>query len=164
MENNNISKINLIRDSEWSIIDGEICKIIDFTPLSQVREGKIIIIDKFIPYACITIECKKIKKTIKGFITHKTDFLNLWEVFKKRTISNNEEVIIFWTTKYYKNNFFKFFSKILPKLKIIIYHKGAFELLTNQDKKIIDSEYLQKNKTSKRMETKYNEIKLKNKK
>jgi len=124
MNKNNPSEITLLKDKEWSIIDGEPCRIIAF-------DDTISKLDKLMPYAYITIECKKVKKIIKGFITHKVDYMHLRAAFKERTIKENEEVIIFWSKKHYKLKLMRFLPGFLPKLWVMICPKGAFELMTD---------------------------------
>ena len=128
------SKIALIKDREWSAIDGEACRVIDFSPLGSLIDinGKVLSIDKTTPYACITLECEKLGKNIRGYITHKMDFEHLWAAFKERTVKEDEEVIIFWTKTHYKG-YAKLFSKFMPKLWVMICPKRAYELITNQN-------------------------------
>jgi len=132
------SKIVLIKDSEWSVIDGEPCRVIDFGPLALIDiDGKIWSVDKVTPYAGITMECKRLGKNIRGYITHKMDFQHLWAAFKERTVKEDEEVIIFWTKKHYKVHSWigrKLYSAFMPKLRVMVCPKGAFEL-------IVDSNY-----------------------
>lgn len=125
----------LRKDSEWSVIDNKICRVIDFVPIgSIVKDGKVIAADMTTPYASIVIECKKIPQKITGFITHKTDFTNLWNAFRERGINKEkEEVIISWSTKHYKNKIYKMLSVSMPKMWIMICPKGAFELTTDSN-------------------------------
>jgi len=123
----------LLKDNEWKEIDGRTCKIISFDPLASKINGKVEALDKSMPYASITFECEKESNTIEGYITNKTDFINLWSAFKERTISEQEEVIFAWTTNNYKNGIFKFFSLFLPKLIVMICPKESFKLMTNQN-------------------------------
>ncbi len=130
------SQIVLIKDSEWSTIDGEPCRVIDFIPLGSLVDidGKVWSTDKTIPYASITMECKKLGKNISGYITHKMDFKHLWAAFKERTVKEDEEVIIIWTRKHYKRGV-KLFSAFMPKLWVMVFPKGAFELITDDTSK-----------------------------
>lgn len=134
-ENNNSSDIILTKDSEWDMIDGELCKIIDFVPHTSIKDGKISKLNKTIPYASIAIECEKIPNKITGFITHKTDFIHLWTAFKERTIKQNEEVIIFWSKKHYKLKLLRFFPGFWPKLWVMICQKDAFKLMSDPNYK-----------------------------
>ena len=129
------SKIVLIKDSEWSVIDGEPCRVIDFGPFGSLIDidGKVLSIDKTTPYAGVTMECKKLGENIRGYITHKMDFQHLWAAFKERTVAEDEEVIIFWTKKHYQRSA-RLFSALMPKLRVMVCSKGAFEL-------IVDSNY-----------------------
>lgn len=123
----------LIKDSDWSIIDGDACRVVEFTPLgSIVKDGKVIDMDKTTPYASIALECKKFPKNITGYITHKIDFLHLWMAFKERGLNENEEVIVIWTKKHLKI-YAKIFSLAMPKLWVMICQKGAFELMTDSN-------------------------------
>lgn len=130
----NSSEISLLKDSDWSIIDSEPCRVINFTPMGSVKDGKVIAIDKSTPYASITFECKKLPDRIKGFICHKMDFEHLWAAFKKRGVKNNEEVIIFYSKKHFRS-YAKIFSAFMPRLWVMICHKGAFELMTDPNHK-----------------------------
>lgn len=121
----------LRKDSEWSVIDGVPCRVIDFNPLALIKDGKVLAINKTTPYASITLECKKFPKNITGYITHKMDFKHLWAAFKERTIKQDEEVIIFWSKKHYKLKLLRFFPGFWPKLWVMICRKNTFEMLTN---------------------------------
>jgi len=123
---------DLLKDSQWSAIDGELCRVVDFFPIASVKGGKILAIGKT-PYASVVLECKKLPTKIKGFITHKVDFIHLWTAFKERTIKEDEEVIIIWSKKHYKNIIYKIFSTFMPKLWVMVCPKGAFELHTNSN-------------------------------
>jgi hypothetical protein len=120
----------MLKDSEWNVIDGEPCRVIDFTPMALVQNGEVVAPDITTPYASVTLECKKISNKVKGFVTHKVDFTNLWTAFKERGISDNEEVIIIWSIKHYKNVYKKFLY-FLPRMWVMICHKGAFEIMTD---------------------------------
>lgn len=125
---------NIMRkDSEWSVIDGEPCRVIDFTPLALVKNGKVIASNLTDPYALITLECKKMQNKIKGYVTHKMDFSHLWIAFRERGISDNEEVIIMWTTKHYKYKFLKLLSRAYPKMWVMICPKGALEIMVDSN-------------------------------
>jgi hypothetical protein len=124
------SRIALWKDKEWSQIDGEPCRVTDFTPMGSLVdiEGKVQTMDITIPYASITVECQKLGKNVTGYITHKIDFRHLWAALKERTVRENEEVIIFWTTNNYKR-FIPSFG--MPKLLVWVCPRGAFEIMTD---------------------------------
>lgn len=125
-------EIRLDTDKEWSVIDGEFCRVLQFTPYSSVKNGKIHTDKLTEPYAhaILTLERKKVQGTMKGYIWHKIDFRNLWKVFKERTVQENEEVIIIWTKQNYRYTLCRYFSYFMPKLWIAIYPKGHLEILT----------------------------------
>ncbi len=125
---------DLLKDSQWNVIDGELCRVIDFVPMASIKEGKILAIDKTAPYAFVVLECKKLPTKIKGLITHKVDFMHLWSAFKERGVKQDEEVLILWTKRHYKK-VYKIFSAFLPRLWVMICRKEAFELATNPDYK-----------------------------
>lgn len=118
------------KDSEWSVIDGEPCRVIKFTPFASVENGKVIIANKTEPYASVIFECKKLPQQAEGFICHKMDFQHLWMAFNERGVKENEEVIMFYSKKHLKS-YAKLFSAIMPRLWVMICPKGAFELMTN---------------------------------
>jgi len=118
------------KDSEWSVIDGEPCKVIEFTSLASVENGKVVAINKTEPYASVIFECKKLPQQTKGFICHKMDFQHLWAAFNERGVKENEEVIIFYSKKHLKS-YAKLFSAFMPRLWVMVCPKGAFELISD---------------------------------
>ena len=120
----------MLKDSDWSLIDSEACRVTEFTPIAVIQNGKVRTLGRAMPYASVTLECGKIPHHIEGFICHKVDFLQLWAAFKERPLGENEEVIIFWTKKHYKR-FIKIFSRFMPRLWVMVCKKGAFELMTD---------------------------------
>jgi hypothetical protein len=126
------------KDREWSSIDGELCLVTDFVPLSgsTVKNGSVISPITSEPYASITIECNKFQNKITGLVTHKMDFIHLWAAFFDRGIDEEkEEVLIYWSTNHYKNVVYQvlslFFLTILggtpfPKMVVMVCPKGQY--------------------------------------
>lgn len=129
----NINQKVLKKDSEWSVVDGEPCRLIDFIPTASVQNGKVVMKNSTDPYASVVLESKKFSGKVKGFITHKIDFMHLWAAFRERGISESEEVLIVWTTKHYKIKPLRFFARAYPKIWVMICPRGALELMTNND-------------------------------
>ena len=127
-----MSEITLLNNQDWTVIDGEFCKVIEFVQIGVFNNGKVTGIDKTTPYATIKLECKQIpSKIITGLITHKLDFIHLYQAFKERGVAPNEEVIISWSVNHYKSWLYKAFSFMMPKLWVMICKNGAFELMTD---------------------------------
>lgn len=120
----------LVKDHEWSLIDGEVCRVIDFTPLAKLENGKVSV--SKMPYASVTLECSKLPQNTVGFIGHKLDFQHLWEAFIERGVKEGEEVVISWTKRPLRG-FAKVFSAFMPRLWVAICRKGAYELITDQN-------------------------------
>lgn len=121
--------LNLRKDSEWEIIEDKLCKAANFVPLmgSEVRDGKVISPVTSEPYASVDIECPELNEDIKGFITHKIDFSNLWEVFNNQFDKNKYEVLFFWTRNFYQSRLSKLFSLASPKMIILICNKRPLD-------------------------------------
>lgn len=125
----NNSGITLISDSEWSVIDGVACQVVDFVPLASVRNGKVCAISKTTPYASVIVKCRKFPESVvTGYVTHKMDFMHLWAAFKDRTLKQDEEVVLFWSKQNYKW-YAKFVSAFMPRLWVMVCPKGAYELM-----------------------------------
>jgi len=134
------SKIVLTKDSEWSVIDGEPCRVTSFDTLGSLIDvnGKVHAMDKSTPYASVTMECKKLGKNVTGYITHKEDFKHLWAAFKDRKVNDDEEVIICWTKEHYKVRSWvgkKLYSVFMPKLWVMACPKGAYDLMVDSNYK-----------------------------
>jgi len=131
------SKTVLIKDSEWSMIDGEPCRMTSFNTLGSLidENGKVHAMDKTTPYASITMECKKLGENVTGYITHKMDFQHLWAAFKERKVREDEEVVIIWTRKHYKYKLTRFLSPFMPKLWVMVCPKGAYDSMVGSNYK-----------------------------
>lgn len=129
----------LLKDRDWSLIDGELCLVSDFLPMagSVVKDGKAVSPEISLPYASVALECKNHQGKIKGFITHKIDFANLWVAFKERGVNKEkEEVLVYWSAKHYKYKWYQAISNFsltvlgstpFPKLIVMVCPKGVYE-------------------------------------
>lgn len=127
-----MTEILLRNDKDWSVIDGEPCRVTAFTPSATVEDERVTAHSKHAPYATIDIECLGLAHDATGFITHKTDFLHLWSAFSERGAREDEEVIVFWTKSYLKRHA-RMLSKFMPRLWVMVCPKEAFELMTDAD-------------------------------
>lgn len=156
-------EITFLKDDDWSAIEGEICRVLKFTPLSaKVRDGKVDAIDLTTPYASVIIECPKIKGKATGFITHKVDFAMLWAAFNERTQVKGaraevqydangggpgfaehsrlakhgvatNEEVWLVWTKKRYKWWAGFINKFFPKLLVMVCSKGAYEIANYPD-------------------------------
>jgi hypothetical protein len=117
-------------DNDWKALEGDACRVIEFRPFAYVEGETVTSLDRTFPYASVELECTKLAGETVGFITHKTDFKNLWAAFKERGVEPDEEVIIFWSKKHLKG-YAKLFSVFMPRLWVMICKQGAYELMTD---------------------------------
>ena len=129
---NNESEIIFIKDSDWDIVESQVCLVTELNLLATIKDGKVMPLDNATSYACVSLKCKKVAGNIKGYITHKLDFIHLWYAFKDRTVKENEEVIILWSKTHYNNFFVNLFSRFMPRLWVMICPKDAYNLLSDE--------------------------------
>src|SRR5713226_912214 len=80
-------------DKDWEVIDGELCRVEDFKPWARVEDGRLTrTFNKTSAYASLVFECDRLPHKATGFITHRLDFLHLWNAFIDRGIGEDEEV------------------------------------------------------------------------
>jgi len=112
------------KDIAWDKINGELCHVLDFIPHASVQNGKIESAGISTPYASLILECPKISEKVECPVVHRIDFINLWEVFKKNEVKENEEIL---AGRYeYRTMLGKLFSSFLPKIYILIYPIGSY--------------------------------------
>ncbi len=126
-----MTEVLLRNDKEWGVIDGELCRVKVFTPSARVEHGRVIAPTKTDPYASIVVECDALPHGATGLITHRTDFLHLWNAFNERGVRDGEEVLVFWTRRNLKS-YARLMSKLMPRLWVMICPKQAFELMTDE--------------------------------
>ena len=51
------------KDKEWSAIDGEPCRVIDFIPMATMQNGQVVAPNKTEPYASVVLECRKLPQS-----------------------------------------------------------------------------------------------------
>jgi hypothetical protein len=124
----------LANDSDWARIDGDVCKVVRFTPLARVEGAKVIHKNSTTPYALIALEHPDLPQDTIGAITHEVDFRHLWAAFEGRGINDDEEVVVAWNKKRLRG-LRKLFSAFMPGLAVMVCKSGAHKLLTNQQYK-----------------------------
>lgn len=144
----------LLKDSDWAQIDGQMCLVTEFVPMARIADGQVIAINAQLPYASVTLEIED-GRSVKGFITHKTDFAMLWSAFNERTrvdgtrvevapgvespddlqldqLGEDEEVSLVWTRKHYRMGV-KLFRAFMPKLIVMVSRKGSMALIKDSE-------------------------------
>lgn len=130
-------KIILLKDEDWISVKCSSYLVIKFDLMgSSVKDGKVVAMNLTTPYASVDLECSELpNKKITGFIAHRIDFLNLWNVFMERGVKEDEEVQIIWTIEHYKLKATKMLHRIMPKIVVAIFKNGAYKLRTDNNYK-----------------------------
>ena len=82
------------KDIPWKDVREKMCRVIEFTQLAKVENGKVIAIDRTTPYGFLTVECEGLSGEAIIWVGHRLDFLHLWEAFGQRDEAKGEEVIV----------------------------------------------------------------------
>lgn len=142
---NESQEVILLKDRDWSIFDGKVCRVLEFTPLTAiVKDGRVKTSRLTMPYTLIVIECPIIQGNARGYITHKIDFAMLWAAFNERThvkgartevrndrngvlafeanhrLALDEEVRLMWTIERYRL-WSALIYKFLPRLIVSVH-------------------------------------------
>jgi hypothetical protein len=126
-----MTEVAFLRDEDWSVIDGVMCRVKEFTPMAgRVEGGRVVSSSKSMPYASIEFECAALPEDALGFITHKMDFLHVWSAFSEPGVGDDKEVLITWT-KSHITGLKRLTPRLLPKLWVAVCPKEAFELMTD---------------------------------
>lgn len=126
----------LTKDSDWAALDGLLCEVTKFTPLAKIENGRIVAVDRSMPYAFIDITCREGGVTLppdtSGAIFHKLDFSHLWAAFVDRGIDDNEKLFIVWSKRNLRSAS-KLLSSFMPRLGVLIFKNDGYELLSNKN-------------------------------
>ena len=117
------------KDIPFEKIDSQVCRVIEFAPLAKLKDKKVVSASLNSPYASLVIECKKLSGKATLLVTNKTDYVHLTEAFKKK--KEGEDVLISWSNKNYKNFLYKLLSVFLPKVWVMVFPAGAYDLMTD---------------------------------
>ena len=114
------------KEIPWDSLKGEICRVKLLTSFANVEGNKVRSFSKANPYALLKVESPALKQEAVLPITHRPDFLSLWDIFKQRGVNETEEVIISYTA-FFKKGLRKLLNPIKPKLHFFVYPRGHLE-------------------------------------
>jgi hypothetical protein len=121
----------LLRDEDWRPLDGQICRVIAFTPLAgRVEGGEVKSSSWSLPYAAIRIESTALDQPTTGYITNKLDFRHLWEAFNVRGVSEDEEVLVIWNKSNLRRGT-RWLARNMPGLVVWVCRESAYELIND---------------------------------
>jgi len=121
--------MELRKDSEWRAIEGLACRVTEFAPFSSVEHGRVVAPNRTDPHASVMLECVGMPMPVRGFVTHRVDFIHLWAAFVERGVSDDEEVIVLWTRSHYQHRYMRLLWRIFPRMWLRIYPKGSLEII-----------------------------------
>lgn len=84
-------------DIPWKKIEGEVLRVLAFTPLASVEEGRIKGASIPNPYALLDIESPILKLPARMPVNHRVDFLKLWQLYRQAGLADFDgEVLVTW--------------------------------------------------------------------
>ncbi len=101
---------------------------------AAVKGQQVITTTRSAPYGSVEISCARLPNGIKmrGFITHKLDFLNVWQAFAEEDVKlGRREVLAYWTKRHYANVVARLLSHSMPKFLVMTCRPGTFESCKN---------------------------------
>jgi len=113
------------RDIPWKDVREKICRVVGFTELAKVENGKVIAVNRTTPYGILTVECEGLAGESTIWVGHRVDFLHLWEAFRQRSEANGEEVLVVPLPHEW--------NPFLPILLIWLCPKGAFNKMIHPE-------------------------------
>ena len=123
-------EIILSHDSQWKMIENEMCKLTNITMLSIVEGKGAVRMGESPHYGIISFRCNG--SDFQGYIDHEIDFVNF--VYAHTTMKieektgNKKEVLFMWTRTKYSNRLIHFFSLGLPKFCMMICNEGSYKM------------------------------------
>lgn len=126
------------RDIPFSAIEDEFCRVVNFGNLSKVVDGKVVPMMKSMPYGYLEIQSKNLPETAMLTLSHKDDYLHVWEFAGKQELLDDVELLVIWTNSHYKKGI-GLFKSVLPKLWVLKFHKGYYDF-SLQKKRLTDYE------------------------
>lgn len=135
LSSSNPSESPLIgKDIAWGSIQDYALLVKHFTPLAEIKNGKIVNDVNSMPYALLEVECLELKSPSKDLqlpVMHKMDFTHLWEVYQGRGVADNEEVIIGYAKP--ENAWLRALGWTIPHLRITVSPKGNMKNVLNDE-------------------------------
>ncbi len=116
-------------DIRWGDVEKVACKVENFEPLAEVEGGRITSAPpSFMPYAFLTVEFvgahPRLPERAIMPVTHREDFLTLWEVFRERGIGDEEDGVVYRLSFYHDPIMRLLFSRNTPWIHVYIFPKG----------------------------------------
>ena len=73
------------RDIPWEQVEGEFLRVVYFAAFGTVEQGRVKAFSAMAPYASLDVECPVLEQCCRMYVTHRVDFLHLWQAWKERT-------------------------------------------------------------------------------
>jgi hypothetical protein len=108
----------------WESVKGRFLTVIEFTPNASVSGDTVRANSAFEPYAMLTVESPEHNTPILMPVTHRLDFLNLWQIFNGDIVASDEEVFVTYDAD-------KWFGKWLPHVPIMVAPKNTVKKLSS---------------------------------
>ena len=118
-----------ITSERWKDLDGEPILVKQFIPVATIENNKVRA-KPWIPYAIVSIVSPKLSARTDLPISHRVDFVHLWEAFNIRKIADNEEVLIHWS-RHHHRGLLGLFKMFLPHIHLMICPKGSYEKMSD---------------------------------
>ena|SRR5438876_1004260 len=112
----------------WKHVREKLCRTVSFTPFAKVKDGKVLMSNRTLPYGFLTVECEGLSGEAEIWVTHRIDFLHLWQAFNQRDETKGEEVIVIPLPRK-----LRIFSNVFPKLRVWLCPRGAFNKMLHRE-------------------------------
>ena len=109
------------KDVPWEAIQQEACRVKHWTLLATIEGEKVKAFSKGMPYALLRVESPLLPDEALMPVVHRVDFVNTWEIFKRRGVGEEEEVLVIYAPSSGVLSAFK------PRLHFYIHLKGHLE-------------------------------------
>jgi hypothetical protein len=115
------------KDIPWEQVREKLCLVIDFRPMAKVENGKVAMWNSTLPYGFLTVECEGLAGQADVWLTHRLDFLHVWEAFEQRNEAQGKEVIVIPLRRK------RLLAGIFPVFQVWLCHHGTFNKLLHPE-------------------------------
>jgi hypothetical protein len=100
--------------------------VVAFQPFGEVVGEKVKAPPVRMPYANLTIVCSKLDSAVTWPVSHRVDFVHLWQAFRVRPLDADEEVIVAWSSSDRTRFIDRVLGSFLPRINVVVYPKGSY--------------------------------------
>ena len=114
------------KDISWDQARAIVCRATHLTPFASVQNQTVQSFNLSLPYGLLTVESPALSSPFIMPLTHRDEFLTLWEIFEGGNLAPGDEVLVAYLPN---RGVMRFLGGSLPRVRVRVAKEGQMSAL-----------------------------------